>query len=88
MFLFVNNLIFKWLKINKTSLFSKYFNVFFSFLHRTHVKYLLDTNCQFAWAIWGERDVRFQSEERRQEYFNANPFKEYQVFQKVIEYIT
>ncbi len=51
-------------------------------------KYLLDTNCQFAWAIWGERDVRFQSEERRQEYFNANPFKEYQVFQKVIEYIT
>ena len=37
MFLFVNNLIFKWLKINKTSLFSKYFNVFFSFLHRTHV---------------------------------------------------
>ncbi|MFY9591693.1 MAG: hypothetical protein WAP54_06895 [Bacteroidales bacterium] len=32
--------------------------------------------------------IRFQSEERRQEYFNANPFKEYQVFQKVIEYIT
>ena len=41
MFLFVNNLIFKWLKINKTSLFSKYFNVFFSFLHRTHVNLMI-----------------------------------------------
>ncbi len=49
-------------------------------------KYLEETNSKFIWIIWGERDVRFKTEERRQEYFKANPFKEYQIFQKVVEY--
>ncbi|TDB63958.1 NACHT domain-containing protein [Arundinibacter roseus] len=49
-------------------------------------KYLAETNSKFIWVIWGERDVRFKTEERRQEYFKANPFKEHQVFRKVIEY--
>jgi hypothetical protein len=49
-------------------------------------KYLLETKNKFVWIIWGERDVRFKTEERRQEYFKTNPFKKHQVFQKVIEY--
>lgn len=49
-------------------------------------KYLKETNSKYIWIIWGERDVRFKTEERRQEYFKDNPFKQHQVFQKVIEY--
>lgn len=50
-------------------------------------KYLTETQSKFVWIIWGERDIRFKTEERRQEYFKVNPFKEYQVFQKVREYL-
>ncbi|MBS1759266.1 MAG: hypothetical protein JST23_04000 [Bacteroidetes bacterium] len=51
-------------------------------------KYLTETNSKFIWIIWGERDVRFKTEERRQEYFKDNPFKQHQVFQKALEYRT
>lgn len=49
-------------------------------------KYLSETNSKFVWVIWGERDVRFKTNERREEYFKDHPFKDYQVFQNVIEY--
>lgn len=49
-------------------------------------KYLIETNSKYVWVIWGERDVRFKTDERRQEFFKTHPFKEHQVFQKVIEY--
>lgn len=49
-------------------------------------KYLIETNSKYIWIIWGERDVRFKTQERQQDFFKANSFKEHQVFQKVIEY--
>ena len=49
-------------------------------------KYLVQTNSKYIWIIWGEREVRFKTEERRKEFFKENPFEDYQVFQKVIEY--
>ncbi|WP_338791834.1 hypothetical protein [Bernardetia sp. MNP-M8] len=49
-------------------------------------KYLSDTNSKFVWVMWGERDVRFKTEEEKEEFFKTNPFKRHQVFQKIIEY--
>lgn len=49
-------------------------------------KYLLETKSKFIWVIWGERDVRFKSDERQNDYFTSNPFKDFQLFQKVIGY--
>ncbi|MBN3582995.1 hypothetical protein JYB64_11415 [Algoriphagus aestuarii] len=49
-------------------------------------KYLKDKKMKFVWAIWGERQLTFKTNERRTEFFTANPFKDHQVFQKVIEY--
>ena len=49
-------------------------------------KFLSEKKLKFVWAIWGEREVRFKTNERRHEFFTAHPFKEHQVFQKVIEY--
>lgn len=49
-------------------------------------KYLSENKLKFVWAIWGEREVTFKTNERRHEFFTAHPFKEHQVFQKVIEY--
>jgi hypothetical protein len=50
-------------------------------------KYLSEKKLKFIWAIWGEREVTFKTNERRHEFFTAHPFKEHQVFQKVIEYV-
>lgn len=49
-------------------------------------KYLKDKKMKFVWAIWGERQLTFKTNERRTEFFTAHPFKDHQVFQKVIEY--
>jgi hypothetical protein len=49
-------------------------------------KYLSEMKFKFVWCIWGERDVRFKTEEQRTEFFKANPFKDYQVFQKIVKY--
>ncbi|WP_152566950.1 hypothetical protein [Porphyromonas sp. COT-108 OH1349] len=49
-------------------------------------KYLIETKSKYIWIIWGEREVRFKTVERQKDFFKANPFEEYQVFQKVIEY--
>jgi len=49
-------------------------------------KFLSEKKLRFVWAIWGERDVRFKTDERRQAFFTTHPFKEHQVFQKIIEY--
>jgi len=49
-------------------------------------KFLSEKKLRFVWAIWGEREVKFKTNERRHEFFTAHPFKEHQVFQKIIEY--
>lgn len=49
-------------------------------------KYLSETNSKFVSVIWGERDVRFKTDERREEFFETHPFTEYKVFQEIIEY--
>ncbi|NQY06706.1 MAG: hypothetical protein HRT68_11105, partial [Flavobacteriaceae bacterium] len=49
-------------------------------------KFLIEKKLKFIWIVWGERDVRFKTDKRRQDFFTAHPFKEHQVFQKVIEY--
>jgi hypothetical protein len=49
-------------------------------------KFLTENKLRFVWAIWGERDVRFKSDERRDEFFKSHPFTDYQVFQKIVKY--
>lgn len=49
-------------------------------------KYLIETQSKYIWIIWGEREVRFETVERQEDFFKANPLKEYQSFQKVVEY--
>ncbi len=49
-------------------------------------KFLKENNLKLFWAIWGERDVRFKTSERRIEFFTAHPFKAHQLFQKIIEF--
>jgi hypothetical protein len=41
---------------------------------------------RFIWAIWGEREVSYKSDEKRDEFFKAHPFEDSQVFQKIVEY--
>ena len=50
-------------------------------------KFLSEKKLRFVWAIWGEREVTFKTNERRHDFFTAHPFKEHQVFQKIIEYV-
>ena len=49
-------------------------------------KYLKKNKMKFVWAVWGERQVSFKTDERRNEFFKAHPFKDYQVFQRIFEY--
>ncbi len=49
-------------------------------------KFLISNKLRFVWAIWGEREVSFKTDERRNEFFKTHPFKDYQVFQKIVEY--
>jgi hypothetical protein len=49
-------------------------------------KYLKDNKMKFFWAVWGERQVSFKTNERRTKFFEAHPFKDYQVFQRIFEY--
>lgn len=50
-------------------------------------KFLEQNKLKFVWTIWGERDVTFQTNEKRHDFFTTHPFKQHQVFQKIIEYI-
>ena len=49
-------------------------------------KYLTENRLKYVWAIWGERQIAFENDEQRKEFFDKHPFKDYQVFQKIIEY--
>ncbi|MFL9483441.1 hypothetical protein ACI6Q2_11740 [Chitinophagaceae bacterium LWZ2-11] len=49
-------------------------------------KFLSENNLKFVWALWGERDVSFKTEERRISFFSTHPFTEHQTFQNIIEY--
>jgi len=49
-------------------------------------KFLLSNKLKFVWAICGERDVTFKTEERRQKFFSENPFEVHQAFQKIVDY--
>ncbi|MEO0685718.1 MAG: hypothetical protein AAFY76_11915, partial [Cyanobacteria bacterium J06649_11] len=49
-------------------------------------KYLRENKMKFVWAVWGERQVSFKTNERRTEFFEAHPFKDHQVFQRIFEY--
>jgi hypothetical protein len=48
--------------------------------------FLTRKKLKFVWAIWGEREVSFESEDRRNDFFRAHPFEKHQVFQKTIKY--
>lgn len=49
-------------------------------------KFLRERNLRFVWAIWGERELTFRNDQRRQDFFRTNPYNGPQVFQKIIEY--
>jgi hypothetical protein len=77
---------------NKASLSVYYYNDYnnthtFVYLRKDLLeKFLHENNLKLIWAIWGEREVSFQTEQRRTEFFKENPFKDYQLFQKIIEF--
>ena len=49
-------------------------------------RFLRENGLRMVWAIWGEREVRFRSDENTREFFSANPMEGPQVFQKIVEY--
>ena len=49
-------------------------------------KFLREKKLKFVWAIWGEREVTFKTDERRNEFFASHPFEKPQVFKKIVEY--
>jgi hypothetical protein len=49
-------------------------------------KYLSDTKSKLFWVVWGERLIKFKTEERREEFFKANNSEQFKIFHKVIEY--
>lgn len=49
-------------------------------------KYLLETNSKFIWIIWGERGLRFKTDERKEVFFKKYQTKEYQSFEQLFEY--
>ncbi|HEX7869596.1 MAG TPA: hypothetical protein VF455_05720 [Chryseobacterium sp.] len=48
--------------------------------------FLTETKSQFVYTVWGEREVRFKTNERQDEFFTAHPYKNEQKFSTVIEY--
>ncbi|UIR57793.1 hypothetical protein LZQ00_08225 [Sphingobacterium sp. SRCM116780] len=49
-------------------------------------RFLTETKSKLVYTIWGEREVRFKTNERRDTFFIAHPYKKDQKFNKIIEY--
>lgn len=49
-------------------------------------KYLKETKTKLISILWGEREVTFTTNERREEYFNEYPYNEDQKFHKIFEH--
>jgi hypothetical protein len=49
-------------------------------------QFLAETKSKLVYTMWGEREVRFKTNVRSDEFFAANPFKNDQRFNKIIEY--
>lgn len=49
-------------------------------------KYLKETKTKLISILWGEREVSFTTNERREEYFNEQPYVQDQKFHKIFEY--
>ena len=49
-------------------------------------KYLGDNKMKLVWTVWGERQLSFKTNERRNEFLKAHRFSDYQEFQKIIKY--
>ncbi|MOA47563.1 hypothetical protein D3C78_1702110 [compost metagenome] len=49
-------------------------------------QFLTETKSKLVYTIWGEREVRFKTNERRDEFFRTHPYKNDQKFNQIIEY--
>lgn len=49
-------------------------------------KYLKETKSRLISILWGERQVTFTTNERREEYFSEHSYKQDQKFHKILEY--
>lgn len=49
-------------------------------------RFLAETKTKLVFTMWGEREVRFKTNERRDVFFNAHPYKNDQKFNNIIEY--
>lgn len=49
-------------------------------------QFLAETRSKFVYTVWGEREVRFKTNERREEFFKTHPYKNDQRFSSIIEY--
>lgn len=49
-------------------------------------KYLTENEMKFIWAVWGERQLSFRNFDQRLEFHKKHGLKDYEVFQKIVEY--